>query len=281
MSNNVIVPEIFKNIVGAKFKEKVKLLNLAVDLGQIPEFSEVGDTIHFPKFKALDTSKMKEMKKGDILDVTELEQEDSTAVIKQVGFASRVFDIVDLTAFGNHVQENARQHATIFARKLDNDIAKEAQATPLKVATGNADTLTIAELSQGMTLFGDEIDTEEFSGIVINSRLVGSMYAMPEFVNTGLTYTKEGNGIVKNGCIGLWRGIPVYVADHGTYDTTKKECITYIIKNGALGYKMKRDLNIELDRQAKSKATDVVTDMIYATKLLKDDGLVVIRKTIA
>lgn len=132
-----------------------------------------------------------------------------------------------------------------------------------------------------MTLFGDEIDTEEFNGIVINSRLVGSMYAMPEFVNTGLTYTKEGNGIVKNGCIGLWRGIPVYVADHGTYDTTKKECITYIIKNGALGYKMKRDLNIELDRQAKSKATDVVTDMIYATKLLKDDGLVVIRKTIA
>lgn len=281
MANNIIVPQVFKGIMEAKFKEKVKLLNLAVNMGDVPEFANVGDTIHFPKFKQLDISKMKEMAKGDVLDVTELEQEDSTAKIKQVGFASRVFDIVDLTAFGNHVEENARQHATIFARKLDLDLAEEAQKTPLKAKTMNGTDLMNRELAQGFGMFGDEIDTEEFAGIVINSRLTGSMYNMNEFVDKGKTYVTDGNGIVRNGMIGYFRGIPVFVADHMTYDKTKDECITYIVKNGALGYKMKRDLNIELDRQAKAKATDVVTDSIYAVKLLKDDGLVVLRKTIA
>lgn len=277
---NVIVPQVFKGIVSAKFKEKVKLLNLAVDMGDVPDFSEVGDTIHFPKFKTLDTTKMVEMAKGDILDVTELEQEDSTATIKQVGFASRVYDIVDLTAFGNHVDENGNQHAKIFARKLDTDLANEAQQTLLKVATTDAVAVTNAELSNAMAMFEDEIDTEEFAGIVINSRIVNSFYAMPEFVDKAKTYVADGSGIVVGGLLGYWRGIPVYVANHGTYDNVKNECITYIIKKGALGYKMKRDINIELERIAKAKATDVVTDMIYAVKLLADDGLVILRKTI-
>lgn len=277
---NVIVPQVFKGIVSAKFKEKVKLLNLAVDMGDVPDFSEVGDTIHFPKFKTLDITKMKEMAKGDILDVTELEQEDSTATIKQVGFASRVYDIVDLTAFGNHVDENGTQHSKIFARKLDTDLANEAQQTLLKVATTDAVAVTNSELSNAMAMFEDEIDTEEFAGIVINSRIVNSFYAMPEFVDKAKTYVADGSGIVVGGLLGYWRGIPVCVANHGTYDNVKNECITYIIKKGALGYKMKRDINIELERIAKAKATDVVTDMIYAVKLLADDGLVVLRKTI-
>lgn len=275
---NLVVPEVFKSIETAKFKEKVKLLNLATNIGEIEEFRQVGETIHFPRFKALDISKMKEMVKGDVLDVSELEQEDSTATIKQVGFATRIYDIADLTAFGSQVDESAKQHATIFARKLDEDIATEAQTSLLKVKTASATEITNAELGQALALFEDEIDVEEFAGIVINSRLVNSFYAMPEFVDVSKTYTQNGNGIVRGGLLGTWRGIPVYVANHGTFNGT--ECITYVIKKGALGYKMKRDVNIEIERLPKAKATDVVTDMIYAVKLLNDEGLVVLRNTI-
>lgn len=276
---SLIKPEIYKGIVGAKFKEKVKILNLAIDLGEIDDFKSVGETIHFPKFKTI--GNCVEMVKGDTLTTEELAQEDSTATIKMIGKAVRVYDIENLTAMGNQVDESARQQAIVFARKLDTDLVTEALTSPLKSATVGGSVITAQEINTGMRLFADEIDTDEFAGIVINSRLVDSFIAMPEFTDATKTYNASGNGVVSSGVIGYFRGIAVYVADHGTYDAVKNECVSFVVKKNALGYKMKRDINIELERMAKSKATDVVGDMIYAVKLVNDEGVVVLRKTIA
>lgn len=57
-----------------------------------------------------------------------------------------------------------------------------------------------------------------------------------------------GNGLVRNGLLGFFRGIPVYVSDKGTYNGTSNECITFIIKKNALGYKMKKNIDIELEK---------------------------------
>ena len=43
----------------------------------------------------------------------------------------------------------------------------------------------------------------------------------------------------------------------------------------------KRDINTEVERNASLKANTVFSDMIYAVKLVADDGVVVVRKTIA
>ena len=40
-----------------------------------------------------------------------------------------------------------------------------------------------------------------------------------------------------------------------------------------------KDLDVELEREAKLKATDIVADAIYATALVKDDGVVVLKFT--
>ena len=42
----------------------------------------------------------------------------------------------------------------------------------------------------------------------------------------------------------------------------------------------KRDINTEEEREASYKRTTIFSDMIYAVKLLADDGVVVVRKTI-
>ena len=44
---------------------------------------------------------------------------------------------------------------------------------------------------------------------------------------------------------------------------------------------MKKNIDIELEREAKLKATDIVADMMYAVKLVADDGIVIVKKTIA
>ncbi|AEY67846.1 hypothetical protein [Clostridium sp. BNL1100] len=275
---SLIITEVYAGIVREKFAGKVKVANLAVDLGFLKN-TTVGDTVTFPKFKTIGEATV--MTKGTPLVPESLDQDKSQATIKQIGKAVRVFDIDDITAFGDQVNESATQQGIVFARKLDTDLITEALTTSLKKSTADAKAITAAELASGMNLFADEQDTEDMAGIVINSLLLDSFYAMNEFVDKNKTYTTDGNGIIRNGLIGYYRNIPVFCADHGTYDSTLNECITLVVKKNALAYMTKRDINIELQRQALLKATDVVGDFIYATKLIADDGVVVLKKTIA
>jgi hypothetical protein len=104
---------------------------------------------------------------------------------------------------------------------------------------------------------------------------------MAEFVDLTKSTTTVGNGIVRRGLVGFYNGIPVYLSNKNTYDTTLSETITYIIKVGALAYMEKRAIMVEEDRRPKAGGSDIVANLIYATKLVKDDGVAILRKTIA
>lgn len=274
---NLIVPEIYSGIVREKFEEKVKVANLATNLGYLKN-TTVGDSVTFPKFKTIGDAE--EVVKGKTSKIDELEQTSSQAKIKMIDKIVRVYDIDDMTALGNHIDEASKQQAIVFARKLDNDLIAECLTSPLKSATANGKAITADEINQGLLRFGDEQDTEEMAGIVVNSLVASSFYNMTEFI-TARTDTTMGNGIVHNGCIGYFRGIPVYMADHGTYDSTKSEAVSFIIKKDAIAYMEKKGINIVEEREEKLHCSDIVGDYIYACKLINDAGVVVLRKTIA
>lgn len=278
----LIIPEVFAGIVREKMVGKVKVGNLAISLGYLQN-TTVGDTVTFPKFKWIGDTET--MVKGTPLTPDSLDQDSSQAKIKQEGKAVRIFDIDNITAMGNQKDEAATQMGIKFARTLDLDLIGECITAPFKVSTASEKAITAVELNLGINKFGDEQDTEDIAGIVVNSLLADSFYNMDEFVDKNKTYNTDGNGIVRNGMIGYFRNIPVFLADHskgaiGTYDSVKNECVSYIIKKGALGYMEKRGINIEESRQALLKASDIVGDYIYAVKRLDDSGIVVLRKTI-
>ncbi|NMM65536.1 hypothetical protein HBE96_23445 [Clostridium sp. P21] len=274
---NLIVPQIYAGMVREKFLGKVKIANLATALGDLKN-TNVGDTVTFPKWKTI--GDCTEVVKGTQSAIDSLDQDSSQAKIKMVDKIVRVFDIDDMTALGNSIDEASKQQAIVFARKLDTDLITEALTSPLKSAVAGAKAITANEINSGLLLFGDEQDTEEMSGIVVNSLVASSFYNMAEFVTTR-TDTMQGNGIVRNGCIGYFRGIPVFMSDHGTFDTKTSECISLIIKKDALAFMEKRAIDIAEEREEKLHCSDIVGDYIYATKLINDAGVVVLRKTIA
>ncbi len=276
---SLIKPNVYAELVREKFEGRVKVLQLASDLGNIPEFASHGETIVFPKWALI--SDASEMSKGTALVPEELQQTQSSATVKQVGKAIRVFDSENLTAIGNQLDEGARQTSIVMARKIDTDLIAEMMTSDLKSATANAKAITSIELDNALQLYGDERDVDDFAGIIVNSLLIPSFMGMKEFVDAMNTTVTTGNGLVRNGLLGFFRGIPVYVSDKGTYNGVSNECITFIIKKNALGYKMKKNIDIELEREAKLKATDIVADMMYAVKLVADDGVVIVKKTIA
>lgn len=277
MGKNLIIPEIYGGVVREKFEGKVKIANLSSNLGVLKN-TTVGETVIFPKFKTI--SEANEVTKGKANAIDELEQTSSAAKIKMIDKIVRVYDIDDMTALGNHIEEASTQQAIVLARKLDKDLVTEALTSPLKSTVANAKAITADEINKGLLLFGDEQDTDEMAGIVVNSLVASSFYNMNEFV-TSRTDTMAGNGIVRNGVIGYFRGIPVFMADHGTWDSSKNEAITLIIKKNSLAYMEKRDIDIVEEREEKLHASDIIGTYIYACKLINDNGVVVLRKTIA
>jgi hypothetical protein len=275
-----IKPQVYAGMVREKFDSKVKVLQLAKNVGEIDGFRSVGETILFPQW-SLATNKPVELTKGEVITTEELKQTSSTATIKQVAHGFLVYDIENKTALGNQIEEGASQQAQLFARKLDEDLITEAKTSTLVSPTANAKAITETELDTANMLFGDDLDVDTYAGIVVHSYLVPSFYSMESFTSAINTTSTANNGIVRNGLLGYFRGIPVFIANHGTYDDNAGECVSFIIKKNALGYMMKKDLNIELKREPEYKRTGIFTDMIYATKLLSDDGVVVIRKTTA
>ena len=266
---------IYADMVREKFEGKVKVLNLATDLGKLENVGR-GDTISFPKWSLIGDAS--EMTKGTPLATEELQSTEQTVKVKQIGKAVRVYDSENVTSLGNQVDEGATQTATVMARKLDNDLIANLKDAPFQSPVADGKKITSAEIETSLLHFQDERDIDLFSGIVINSLLIPSFYAMPEFTDATNTTTVAGNGLITNGLLGFYRGIPVFISDKGTFDDTTQGCVTFIIKKGALGYMLAKDLDIELEREAKLKATDIVADMIYATALVKDDGVVVLRK---
>lgn len=275
----LIKPEIFAPLVREKFEGKIKVAKMAVDLGYLTN-TTVGETVTFPKWKLL--SDATDVEKGIAIETEDLDQDSSQATIKMVApKGTRIYDMDNITMLGNAIDEAATQHGMLIARKLDEDLINEALTSPLKSPTADANAITGQELLTAMTLYGDERDVEDFAGIVINSLVLPSFIGMDEFTSVEKTYNAQGNGIVSGGLVGYFLGIPVVMTDKGTYDATNQECITFIIKKNSLGYMTKRDINTEEMREPNYKRTTIFTDMIYATKLLADDGVVVVKKTIA
>lgn len=278
MVNNLVKPEVYAGIVEEKIKGKVILSNWADQVGILT--GSVGETVIFPKWNTIGKGGV--LEKGQDIPTEELTQDDDCkATIKQhYAKGVMVYDIDNLTALGDAVQEGARQQGVSLAREKDTDLMAECLTSKLKVKTASKTAITSDELNQGFQMFGDEQDVTDFHGILVHSLVASSFYSMPEFVKAEYTFNGiNGNGIVSNNCIGTFRGVPVYMSDFNTYKDG--ECVTLIVKKHALGKMPKRGVFTEFSRMAGKKATAIYSDEIYAVKLINDEGVVVLRNTIA
>ena len=276
----LFIPEVFADAVNEKLTHTLRFGSVAFDASSlVPEIKNAGDTMHFPKIKR--TATVENVVKGSALTPAELDMSDSTAEIKYIGSAFRIYDKDKAQVKGVLQDKIVAQVSDAMAEQIDTDLASECDTAVYKSAVADAAKITSDELQKGIDNFGDSVDTDSFAAIIINSKLRSSFAGMDEFVNTGLTYQTDGNGLVQNGVVGSYFGIPVIVTDNGTWDSANNEAKTYIVKKDALGYVFQKAITVEESRQALLLATDVVASSLYATKLLDDTGVVICRKTIA
>lgn len=278
VNKNVIVPELYAELVREKILGKCKIAQWAENLGALVD-KEVGETINFPVWKYIGDAE--DIEPGTPMTAVEMEQTNSTATIKMIAAKGvKVYDYDNVTALGRAIDEGADQQATAIARKLDTDLIAEAQKTVFKkqVATKNA--ITEDELLDCLALYGDDRDVNQFHGIACHSNFAKSFYKMDGFVKSDITYVTDGNGIVINGVIGHYMGLPVVLSDR-LYDNTNQEGFLVFIKKGSLGYMPKEVPFCETERKASERSTIVYTSQILATKLTDEAGVVIAKNVVA
>jgi hypothetical protein len=276
----LFIPEVFSDAINEKLGTTLKWGSISVDAtSMVPEIKNYGDTVHFPKIKR--TAVITTPVKGTPMTPAELDMSDSTATIKYIASPFRVYDIDKAQVKGDVQNRVIEQISDAMAKQIDTDLAAEADTSVFKTATAAVNAITSAELQSGFDNFGDNVDTDTFAAIVINPRLRSAFAGMPEFVNTALTYQTNGNGLVKNGIIGNYFGVPVICTANGTYDSVKAECKTYIVKKDALSYIFQKNIAYAEAYNPLLLATDISASSLYAVKLLNETGIVVLRKTVA
>ena len=278
VNKNVIVPDVYAQLVREKIAGKVKVAQCAENLGAIVD-KEIGETITFPKWKYIGDAE--DIAPGTAMSTVEMEQTNTTAKIKMIAAKGvKVYDYDNMTALGRALEEGASQQAESIARKLDTDLIEEAKTTPFKKQISAKNEITEEELLGALSLYGDDRDTADFHAIVCHSAFATSFYRMNGFVKRDITYVADGNGIVTNGVIGSYMGIPVVLSDR-LYDNTNAEGFLLFIKKGSLGYMPKENPFVETEREASKRCTNVYTSQIYAVKLTDEAGIVICKSVVA
>ena len=275
INTNVIVPDVYAQLVRDKIKGKCKVAQFLVNRGDLK--GKVGEVIHFEKWGYIGDGR--DWNPNTPMDVTQMKQTETSATIKAIQApAVKVADYDDEVALGNAIEEASEQQAISIGRKYDTDAIACALTSPLKYKLSAKNTVTQDEMIAMLGLYGDDRDSADFDAIVISSLFAPSFYKMDMFTSRERTMTTDGSGIAVNGVIGEFLGIPVVLSDR-LYDNTNTEGFILVMKKNAISIIPKENPFAEVSRDASLRQSIIYLSQFYAMALT-DDTAIVVAKTV-
>ena len=276
---NIIVPEVFGDAVNASMGVALRVGRVATDFtDMVEEITQYGGSVHFPVIDRI--SDAEAVTKGVAIVPDTVSMTDAEAEVKQVAKSVRIFDKDQAQVKSALKDKMAEQLGQAMAKAVDKDLVEEMKENA--VYQENITELTAGAIESAFDVFGDDVDSDSFAGIVVNSALRPIITVMDEFTSAEKTNTAIGNGIVRDGVIGLWNNIPVILSNNGTSgkitvgNAEKDAKMLFIIKRDSLGYVTQKEAQVEEEREAKLLATDLVASELYAVKLVKSNGVSVL-----
>ena len=180
INKNVIVPDVYAQLVREKIAGKCKVAQFLVHLGDL--HGKVGETLTMPKWAYIGDAKDWDISKP--MDVTQMKQTSTTATIKAIQApAVKVADYDDEVELGNAIDEAASQQAAGVARKYDTDAIACALESPLKYKLATKNTVTQDDLIAILGLYGD--DRDSCSSFPLSPAPVLPVAALPEISIAG------------------------------------------------------------------------------------------------
>ena len=187
-----------------------------------------------------------------------LNSDDSTVTVKKAAKSVEITDEAILSGHGNPIGEIADQLLLSIADKVEKDCYTALEGATLK----HTATVSTSAIADAIGLFGEDLDEE--MRVFINPQEYASIRKGAEFVPSS-----NVNGAI-GGSIGYIYNAAVVVSNRVPAGKA------YIVKPGALGIELKRDTNVESDRDILSKTNVYAVDKHYAAYLRDKTKVVVI-----
>lgn len=267
----LINPEVMADMVSAKADKAVRVLPYAKVDTTLQ--GQAGDTISIPKYGYI--GEAVEVAEGEDIPVRQMSVSSEQHTIKKAGVGGVLTDEAVLSGYGNPVGELTNQMAKSIAGKCDTDAYEALVAAPtIYNATG---AISYEEIVKAEDLFEEETNTQK--AMFIHPKQTTQLRLDPNFIDK----SKYGNEVMVDGEIGIVSNTRIVAskkvrAASGAYlnpivkleeDTETEDA------SPALTIFLKRDTNVETDRIARNRTTEITGDKMYVVALTNETKVIV------
>lgn len=284
---NLVNPQVMADYIAATLPKKIKFSPFAaVDTTLV---GVAGDTITVPKEAYIGDAE--DVAEGVALGTTVLTASTTQVKVKKAGKAVEITDEAALSAYGDTVTSAGNQLTMSIAAKVDNDCYDALKGASLK-HDGSASVISYTGIVDAVDKFEDENDAGIDKVIFVHPNQVTTLRKDANFLD--INKYPITNGVIMSGMIGAVAGCKVVVSKKVAEDADGNYLNPIVVVDvadpnedpGADGFAtttpaltiyMKRDVNIETDRDILKKTTVISADEHY-TVALSNDSKVVLAK---
>ncbi|MEY8417051.1 N4-gp56 family major capsid protein [Tissierella praeacuta] len=258
---NLVNPEVMADMISAGLPSKIKFTPFARIDTTLQ--GQAGDTITIPKYAYIGDAE--DLVEGQAMGTTVLTASTQTATIKAAGKAVEITDKAVLSGYGDPIGEAEKQIEESIGSKVDNDFV-EALGKATLVHDAGTTVISYNAIVDAIDKFEEEDDEPKV--LFIHPKQKGTLRKDENFIRA----SEMGDKIFMTGVIGEVAGCQV-VASNKVKEVDGKYT-NFIIKPDALALYLKRDVNIEHDRDILAKTTVISADQHYVTVLENDSKAV-------
>ena len=244
--SNLINPQVMGAFLDKKIIDMIKFAPLAVighDLQGQP-----GNTLTIPTWNYVGDAK--DLAEGVEGDVEHLTATSTQVTVKKAVKNIGITDEARLSGYGDPMGQIEHQLAVSIASKVDNDVLASLKTASVEVQAKGFSKEVIVD---ALVKFGE--DVEQTSYVLLNAVNYAILRKDPDFVHIA-----NGQAVI-SGQVGTLYGCPIVVTNK------LEDTEVYIVRVGALGIEIKREVNVEVERQVLKKQTIVSADRHYCTYL--------------
>ena len=271
--SDLVNPTVMADMISAKIEKKIvvapfakvddSLVGVAGDTIVVPQYSYIGDAADVAEGVAVGTTKL-------VTTTTE-------ATIKKAMKAVELSDEAVLSGYGNPIGETNNQLAASIAAKVDNDAMDALLTATTEYESENI--ISYDGIIDAIDKFGEETNCRKV--IFVHPSQLTQLRHDEDFISR----EKYMGDVAVTGEIGMIANTIVVPSKKVPLEDGYYTCPIVKISEDkesedetpALTIYLKRDTNVETERQSLKRVTDISVDKFYAV-VLSNEGKVVLAK---
>lgn len=245
---NLIDPEVFADLISAELPNKIRFSPLATVHNNL--VGQPGSTLSFPAWTYIGPAA--DVAEGQPIPLDQMSQTQKSVPVKKAAKGVEITDEAVLSGLGDPIGEANKQLLMSIADKVDNDLIAAAQTATQKTAT----LTTVEGLTAAINVLSLEdpanaaviLSPADASALLADAREIGAgSDVMANNLITGANFRVLGVNVVSSNKVSTGAGL--------------------LINQGALALVMKRNAQVEADRDIVTKTTVITADEHYAAYL--------------